>query len=100
MPQITNSTVTPYYSQTSGELITYQIRANYGYVLHDSELDILDIDPFTEEEISRLAGFTSATCSCSADYDWEANPREFYAIFESEIPANQIFGGNYNDHGA
>lgn len=79
MPQIENCTITPYYHSVTGQHIAYYIKANDGYVLHDRTIDIVETDPYTDEEIRRIPCFTEAICSCSASYDWEANEREFYA---------------------
>lgn len=75
---------------------SYWITPVPGYVLHDNGRDWTDEDPETGEEIVKL-GFTRGTATCGANYDFTANPREFYAALESEVPADQIFGGS-NDH--
>lgn len=80
-----------------GVHIQYTIKAIEGYVLHDKVGDWTEMDEMTGEEILKEAFFTG-TCSCAASYDFEANPREFYAIPESSVPADQIFGGVDNDH--
>ena len=77
---------------------TYNIKANDGYILHDKTLDC-DIDianggiPLDEP----ILGFTRGTVSCAASYDFTANPREFYAVPEDSVPADQIFGGGDNN---
>ena len=77
---------------------SYRITPNAGYVLHDNARDWVDMNPDTMEETTML-GFTRGTATCGANYDFTANPREFYAVPESEVPADQIFGGNPNgDH--
>jgi hypothetical protein len=91
MPQLENCTIT---TSSSGRV--YFVKANAGYLLHDREIDIVEIDNFTNEEISRTPGYTSATCSVPVSYDWEANPREFYAVPRDSVPADQIFGGGGN----
>lgn len=96
MPEIENCTITGLYINNA--LRAYRIKANEGYLLHDRELDIVEIDPFTEEETSRIPGFTGGTCSCGYNYDWTANTREFYAVPADEVPENQIFGGADNNH--
>lgn len=73
----------------------YTIKAVDGYVLHDKGRDWPDEDPETGEEIWKL-GFTRGTTTCGANYDFTANPREFYALLESEVPADQIFGSGNN----
>ena len=69
----------------------YIIRPISGYVLHDHARDWTDIDPDTMEEIPVL-GYTRGMATCAANYDFEANPREFYAVPEDSVPADQIFG--------
>ena len=78
---------------------SYVIGANEGYVLHDNTLDAPEIDENTYEETGNIIlGYTVGTTSCAPNYDWTANPREFYAVLRSEVPENQIFGGGNNDH--
>ena len=71
----------------------YQITANEGYVLHDKDMDMPIYDETYTYEIGVTLGYSAGTCSCGKNYDWEANPREFYAVLRTEVPADQIFGG-------
>lgn len=96
MPHIENCTITEFY--VSGVLRAYKIKANDGYVLHDGVLDIVETDPWTNEEVSRIPCFTEATCSCPASYDWDANPREFYAILKTEVPEGSEIYEIETDH--
>ena len=67
------------------------IDANAGYVLHDKTLDAPEYDPETYEETGNiLLGYSDDTKSCGTNYDWDANPREFYAVLRSSVPENQI----------
>lgn len=75
----------------------YEITPNEGYVLHDKACDFGELDPETMEETIHL-GYSVGTCSCAASYDFTTNPREFYAIPEDNVPADQIFGVGNNDH--
>lgn len=75
----------------------YRITPNSGYVLHDKGRDWEVEDPVTMEMVTKL-GFTRGTVTCHATYDFTANPREFYAVLETDVPADQIFGGGNNDH--
>lgn len=78
---------------------TYNITPVAGYVLHDSSYDYPEVDPETWEETGRvLLGYRTSTASVAANYDFTANPREFYAVPADSIPADQIFGGANNDH--
>lgn len=95
---------------------TYRITPNEGYVLHDKarDWDHTDDDGNITESFQ---GFTRVTASCPASYDFtpvtvnhtDGNgytvpvtaygaQREFYAVLESEAPADHIFGGGNNDH--
>ena len=106
MPNITNELLSPslienttmYKKYIDGVHKVYSITPNEGYVLHDKVGDLIVEDEVTGEEIVTLAYFRG-TCTCGANYDFAANPREFYAVLESSVPADQIFGGgNNNDH--
>ena len=68
-----------------------------GYVIHDNESDYMGLDPVTGEDVLVL-GYTRGTVTCGANYNFTANPREFYAVPESDVPdpENQIFGGGGN----
>ena len=76
---------------------TYTIKANEDYVLHDNTMDWTEIDQLTGEETLYL-GYAIGTKSCGANYDFVANPREFYAVLRSSVPAYQIFSGVNNNH--
>jgi hypothetical protein len=82
--------------RSDGVATNYTITPVSGFVLHDKGRDWPDEDPETGEETIKL-GFTRGTATCGANYDFTANPREFYAVPENEVPADQIFGGG-NDH--
>lgn len=71
----------------------YKITANDGYVLHDNVLDVYEeFDAITGEPIGEpVLGYSDDTKSCGINYDWDANPREFYAVLKSSVPENQIF---------
>ena len=74
----------------------YYIAPVDGYVLHDKALDWTEVDENTFEETAKQ-GYTGGTVSCGYNYDFTANSREFFTVPESEVPADQIFGGG-NDH--
>lgn len=79
-----------------GVFMNHQITPNEGYVLHDNGRDEEYYDPELDDTVL-LVGYTRGTASCGANYDFTANPRGFYAVLESEVPADRIFGGG-NDH--
>lgn len=70
---------------------TYYIEPCDGYVLHDSGYDDIIIDPETNEE-TVLLGYRTYRASVPVSYDFTANPRQFYAVPENEVPADRIFG--------
>ncbi len=74
----------------------YTIKANEGYVLHDKSMDWYLDDPETGVPVLYL-GYAVGEKTCAANYDFTANPREFYAVPADSVPADQIFGGG-NDH--
>lgn len=91
----------------NGKFYGYTITANDGYVLHDKANDYTVPDPVTMEATPFL-GYAAGAVSCGANYDFSNTTiidgytaygsREFFARPESEVPADQIFGGVDNDH--
>lgn len=77
---------------------TYSITPVSGYVIHDKASDWEDVDPDTGEVIELHRGYCRGTVSCGANYDFTANPREFYAVPADSVPADHIFGGSDNNH--
>lgn len=71
---------------------TYVIQANEGFVLHDKALDGEIVDDMTGEVLGITLGYTRGSVSCAASYNFTTNTREFYAVPENEVPADQIFG--------
>lgn len=100
-------TVTPIYENTiqkayyndENVLRYYDIAPVEGYVIHDKEYDAPVFDEsimdYTDEVIP---GYTGGSISVGYNYDFEANPREIYAVLRGTVPENQIFGGDNNDH--
>lgn len=101
-PIIANTTM-QIYSNDSGD-VAYRITPVDGYVLHDNARDFEAFDEngdiICDENGDPVIaqGFTRGTASCSINYDFNANPREFFTRLESEVPADQIFGGGNNEH--
>ena len=92
---IENTAMQEMYS--NGVLRGYSITPIEGYVLHDKGMDVPVIDEETGVETGEvLLGYRRTTASCAANYDFVTNPREFYAVLESSVPADQIFGGVTN----
>jgi hypothetical protein len=80
-----------------GVPFTYRITPIAGYVLHDNARDWNVTNPATGETTHYL-GYSHGTASCPVSYDFTANPREFFAVPEDSVPADQIFGAGGNSH--
>ncbi|MBR3802489.1 MAG: hypothetical protein IKK37_03460 [Clostridia bacterium] len=66
-----------------GVFKVYTVKANDGYILHDNNCDMPEYDEETWEETGKIIlGFrpSTYTATCAANYDFVANPRDFYAI--------------------
>lgn len=71
--------------------ITYCITPNEEYVLHDKLYDESILDETTMEETGKvILGFRKSTATVPANYDFESNPRQFYAILENEKPIKPV----------
>jgi hypothetical protein len=57
--------------------------------LHEKGRDVEEVDPETGKPILIL-GFNESISTCSVDYDFEKNEREFYAIPIGENPIIEI----------
>jgi hypothetical protein len=80
-----------------GVVCAYALKAIDGYVLHDNTGDWTVTDEMTGET-TVMKAYYGGTVTCGANYDFTASPREFYAVLEGSVPADQIFGGGGNDH--
>lgn len=93
-PLIENTTMRKGYNENNEHKV-YEITPNSGYVLHDKNYDEEIINPETYEPTGEIKlGYRRSTASCAASYDFTANPREFYTVLESSVPADQIYGGD------
>jgi hypothetical protein len=85
----------------------YHIYPIANYVLHDNAMDYQDINPETLEETLKFGYSPSSVyVSCGANYDFTPHTvtdengntytaygnRDFFAIPQSDVPADQIFG--------
>ncbi len=93
---------------TDGVHKAYRIYPIAGYVLHDNARN------FETMEGTLMFGYSpsSVFVTCGANYDFSTHTvtdengvtytaygnRDFFAIPESEVPSDQIFGGVNNDH--
>ena len=75
-------------------LYMYELVPLSGYVLHDKSSDtyLENVEIYNEETgefetiTKTILGFVSGTTSCIANYDFTANPREFYAVLREDAP--------------
>lgn len=66
-------------TDTNGKILSYRIRPNEGYKLHEITLDRNIGD---EETGEKELGFTTEYVTAGANYDFKENPREIYAVKE------------------
>ena len=92
---------------------TYHIYPNENYVLHDKSLNTEIFDETYENVLGWKFGYSPSGVyvSCAATYDFSTHTvtdengntytaygdRDFFAIPESDVPSDQIFGVD-NDH--
>lgn len=121
LPVIENATVTPIYN-SDNEIGGYTITPNDGYVIHTKNYDEEVVDEETFEPTGEIIlGFVRAPISLVRNYNFstvvagtytytdengmevsipvnKVGRFEIFAIPESIVPENQIFGGGNNDH--
>lgn len=62
-----------------------QIIPNEGYILHDKNLDMYTEFDAAGSGIGEITlGFNDGITSVRYDYDFDANPREFYAVLKTD----------------
>lgn len=94
-----NITITEMHNTITGELVGYELTPNTGYLIHDKALDYDELDPDTLMPTGTvIKGYSRGSKAVTPNYDFVANPKEFYAVPENEIPENQIFDNGNNDH--
>lgn len=96
--RIPNTRMEAYYN-TSNVLRTYFIYPLEGYALHDNAYD----EPIRDEEGNETGEvkqrFTTSFTTVLANYNFEENPDNIFAILRSEINENQLCGDETgNDH--
>ena len=120
IPMIENTTITPVYN-SDNELRGYEVSPDNGYVIHTTNYDTPVYDEETFEETGEiLLGFTSTYILLGYNYNFstvvagtytytdengmevsipvnKVGRFEIFAIPESIVPENQIFGGGNND---
>jgi hypothetical protein len=80
---IENTTMQKYIDDKTGQDRTYWIKPVEGYKLHSIDLDTELEDPETGAKTKEI-GFTQGIVTCSVNYDFENNLKEFYAVPENE----------------
>lgn len=122
MPTITYEDITPSLIPNTtmqkwimdGVHRAYRIYPIADYVLHDNTLDEPLFDENTMESIGVKFGYSPSGVyvTCGANYDFTAHTvidengvshtaygnRDFFAVPENTVPADQIFGDTNNDH--
>lgn len=66
--------------EKTGEIVSYRIRPIEGYKLHEISLDENVIDDEGNETGETRKGFTTSYVTAGANYDFEKNEREIYAV--------------------
>ena len=118
-PPVPNTTLREYLRD--GELYSYVIAPTDGYLLHDKNLDIPELDDMGMETGNIILWFTGGTTNMRADYDFTTTTqgtytytdengmeitlsvtmigeREFYTVPSNVVPSDQTLGGGDNDH--
>ena len=67
-----------------GETVSYTILPTNGYKLHEKSRDEIVVDENCNETGEIIKGYTSGLVTTLANYDFEENPREIYAVKEDE----------------
>lgn len=99
-PVYANTTMEAYYNNAN-VLRAYYITAIEGHLLHDEQYDFIEIDEETGEPTGEtLLGYIPypAPVTVGYNYDFEANPRNIFAVPEGTTPEKQIFNNGNNDH--
>lgn len=66
-------------------IISYRISPSDGYKLHEITLDEKVIDENGNETDKTKLGFTTSYITAGANYDFEKNERQIYAVKEDDI---------------
>ena len=63
-----------------GETVSYTILPTNGYKLHEKSRDEIVVDEYGNETGEIIKGYTSGLVTVLANYDFEKNIREIYAV--------------------
>ena len=89
--RIPNTRMEAYYN-TSNVLRKYYIYPIEGYALHSNYYDAPILDEFGNETGEILQMFTTAYTTVVANYDFDANPDNIFAVPLSELDEDQLCG--------
>ena len=79
-PSPIENTIVSYYTVEDSHTV-YYIEPMPGYVVHDNEED------YTDENGTLHTTYRTSTMAC-INYNFEINPRDFYAVLKTEVPAD------------
>lgn len=80
MPVIENTIIEEIKDKTTGEVKSYKITPVQGYVLHEKSRDEIVLDEGGNETGEIKKGYTAGVVTAMANYDFEKNEREIYAV--------------------
>jgi hypothetical protein len=66
----------------SGDLVNYIISPKEGYLLHEKSRDEVVVDENGNETVEVKKGYTKGIVTVLANYDFNKNEREIYAVKE------------------
>ena len=85
MPTIKNAIIEEVKDKKTGKVKSYRIYPKEGYRLHEKSRDEILIDENGNETGEIKLGYTGEVVTAMANYDFEKNERDIYAVKEDEI---------------
>lgn len=85
MPEIKNTNIEEVTDKKTGKIKFYRIYPKEGYKLHEKSRDEVLFDENGNETGEIKLGYTSEVVTAMANYDFEKNERDIYAVKEDEI---------------
>ncbi len=85
MPTIKNAIIEEVKDKKTGKVKSYRIYPKKGYKLHEKSRDEVLPDETGNVNGEIKLGYTSEVVTAMANYDFEKNERELYAVREDEI---------------
>ena len=92
-----NTTMREIRSDSTNELLGYDIAPVEGYVLNDNRTYGIRTNPETGED-EEYPMYCSGSLSVWKNYNFETNPYDIYAVPRNEVPENSIYGHIGNDN--